>query len=287
MMSADVHVRAAEAAVAAEPFLKWAGGKRQLLPELRKYVPSNFRRYYEPFIGGAALYFALSPRMGPFAYVIGDANKHLTVTYEAVRSSPEKVIVELAAHARKHSEPYYYRQRAIGFHGSSVERAARFIYINRVCFNGLYRENKSGEFNVPFGDYKNPRILDAEGLRKCSKALEGVRIHSGDFTSTCADAKAGDFVYFDPPYVPRPKEDASESDFTQYTRDGFTLDDQRRLVSFAAQLKKRGVHVLLSNADVPIVHKLYKGFKIHRVSARRNINSKVDKRGPVGEVIIT
>lgn len=276
----------------AQPFLKFCGGKRQLLPEIRKYVPEKFGRYFEPFVGGGAVFFDLvaAGRMArhvvaPPGAVLGDANQELMATYGAVRSGVEKVCARLRRHADRHSETYYYgvRARPYDAKGSVACVGARMIYLNRTSFNGLYRVNKRGEFNVPFGRYKNPTICDKENLLACSRALRMAKLESGDFEVIVALAERGDFAYFDSPYCPV----STTSNFTSYTRDGFTLDDQRRLAECARALKARGVHVLLSNADVPIVRKLYKGFELHRVSARRNINSKGGKRGAVGELLIT
>lgn len=274
----------------AQPFLKYAGGKRQLLPEIRKYVPKKFGRYFEPFVGGGAVFFDLvaAGRIGqhvaPPGAVLGDKNQELMTTYGAVKVEVEKVCAQLRHHAVLHSESHYYgvRARPYDAKGSAAYVGARMIYLNRTAFNGLYRVNRAGEFNVPFGRYTNPTICDKENLLACSRALRIAKLESGDFEVIVALADRGDFVYFDPPYCPV----STTSNFTSYTRDGFTLDDQKRLAECARALKKRGVHVLLSNADVPIVRKLYKGFELHRVSARRNINSKGEKRGNVGELLI-
>lgn len=279
-----------EVPAGAQPLLKWAGGKRQLLPEIRKNTPEKFGDYYEPFLGGAAVFFdlyAAGRLKPPHRAFLGDMNAELVETYKLVRDIPGDVITALRRHAKKHDAPlakaeaYYYEVRASQRRGA--ELAARMIYLNRTGFNGLYRVNKKGGFNVPFGDYANPTICDAENLLACSRALRGTSIRHIDFEKRVVDnACRGDFVYFDPPYVPV----SATSDFTSFTRDGFTLEDQKRLVECAAKLKRRGVHVLLSNADVPIVRKLYKGFGMRRIEARRNINSKGGKRGAVGELLI-
>jgi DNA adenine methylase len=266
---------------AAACFLKWAGGKRQLLPEIGKHISADFAgRYFEPFLGGGAVFFDLMTTMAPRSY-LGDVNAELIATYTAVRDDVEGVISALHAHAREHSEKNYYAVRAQRMRsGASV--AARMIYLNRTCFNGLYRVNKAGRFNVPVGKYTNPTICDAENLRACSRVLRDAELVCADFASVLAVAKSGDLVYLDPPYVP-----ASETgDFTKFTAAGFGPADQERLVGVARRLKETGVQVLLSNADLPAVRVLYAGFEMRAVKARRNINSKGGKRGAVGELLI-
>lgn len=275
----------------AGPPVKWVGGKRQLLPELLKHIPmptqigfgKNEGHYYEPFVGGGALFFKLRELGFQGSATLGDGNERLVRMYMGVRNDVEAVIECLKGMHYDRDEFYETRARLIDT-AEDVEVAAWFIYLNRTCFNGLYRVNRKNEFNVPFGKYTNPTICDADGLRRTSVALRKTTFKIGDFEKTVKSAERGDLVYFDPPYVPVNK----TSDFTGYTRDGFTFEDQERLRDCALALKRRGVHVVLSNADVPIVRKLYANvFKIHAVSARRNINSKGNSRGAVGEVIIT
>jgi DNA adenine methylase len=267
---------------AARPPIKWAGGKRQLLPELRKALPAKWRHYYEPFIGGGALFFDLRASGWTGAATLGDANERLVRTYIGVRDSVETVI-ELLKKTR-YDKTFYLRERARNpdLFGDDAEIAAWFIYLNKTGFNGLYRVNRRGEFNVPFGRHDNPLICDDINLRACAKALCKTKFVIGDFEKTLKSAETGDLVYCDPPYIPV----SASANFTSYTRDGFDMPDQVRLRDCAAALKKRGVHVILSNADVPAVRKLYKGFTIRAVSARRAINSKATSRGAVGEVII-
>jgi DNA adenine methylase len=265
----------------AVPLLKFSGGKRQLLPEIRKHVPTSFNRYFEPFVGGGAVFFDLLPAVAQ----ISDANAELVNMYEAVRDDVEAVIASLSEHAREHSEEHYYSVRTQR-PTSQVAVAARMIYLNKTCFNGLYRVNRKGGFNVPFGRYDNPTICDADNLRACSKVLQGVAITWGDFESTLVGAqrppRRHDFVYCDPPYAPV----SSTSNFTSYTAGGFTWGDQDRLARCARRFKEAGVHVLLSNADLPNVRELYNGFEMRTVQARRNINSNGKKRGNVGELLI-
>lgn len=274
-----------------KPFLKWAGGKTQLLPELDKHIPKKFGRYFEPFLGGGALYFhliATGQLMGEDA-VLNDLNDQLVATYSQVRDAVKRVAVRLEIHQenyRKRGEAYFYAVRSTA-PAAGPDVAARFIFLNRTCFNGLWRENKRGEFNVPHGKYKNPTICAEETLRVASLALRGVTLRTGDFHKMCFAFKGprrGDFVYFDPPYFPV----GGEADFTSYTKVGFYPNDQEQLARDAKELKKQGVRVLISNADVPAARKLYKkfGFEMRRVEARRNINSKTARRGAVGELLV-
>lgn len=273
-----------------KPFLKWAGGKRQLITELCKSIPEEFfnehhgHHYYEPFVGGGALFFSLRALGWNSTATLGDANERLMSTYMGLKHDVEMVIEILKKHRYEKNEFLRERARKIDI-ASDPEIAAWMIYLNRTCFNGLYRVNKAGEFNVPFGDYTNPTICDAEGLRAASKALGCTKLVTGDFEKIVKSAKAEDLIYFDPPYVPV----SATSDFTSYTADKFGPKDQERLRDCALRLKKLGAHVILSNADTPFTRKLYsdKAFKIRSVSARRNINSKASARGKVGEVIIT
>lgn len=272
-----------------KPILKWAGGKRQLLSEILKHAPPIFGGYYEPFVGGGAVFFALRVmgyiQLGGHFY-LGDANSRLMRTYRALQNDVEGVIAGLSILPYDREEFEAMRKIQPESMASDTEVAVWMIYLNRSCFNGLYRVNKAGAFNVPFGRYTNPTICDAEGLRLASGALQGVLLYEGvDFEATVATAKRGDFVYFDPPYIPA----GGSSDFTAYTAGGFGMTDQERLRDCARDLKARGVHILLSNADVPAVREIYGhgSFQIHPVSARRNINSKGEKRAAVGEVLIT
>ena len=262
----------------ARPFLKWAGGKRQLLKELRAHVPQKIKTYHEPMVGGGAFFFDLKPRKA----VLSDCNERLVRTFRGVRDSVEEVIAHLCSYP--HSKPFFLEMRSRDIDSApDAEVAAWMIYLNKTAFNGLYRVNSKDRFNVPFGRYEDPLICDAELLRACSKALDGKEINHEDFTAVLDGAKRGDFVYFDPPYVPL----SDTSSFTSYTSGGFGMDDQRRLRDAAGKLKRRGVHVLLSNSSSPLVHQLYdEGFEHREVSARRAINSKGGLRGPVGELII-
>jgi DNA adenine methylase len=260
------------------PFVKWAGGKRQLWDQLQPLLPANFKRYYEPFAGGAAVFFAL----GRTDAVLADMNAELMNVYTAVRDEVDGVIAELQKY--RYGATHYYRAREANLGKmTSPQRAARTIYLNRTGYNGLYRVNRAGKFNVPMGRHTNPTLCDGENLRACARALQGVDLRVQDFEAAAGGARAGDLVYFDPPYVPV----SDTADFTSYVPGGFGADEQRRLADLFARLAGRGVHVVLSNSDTPTVRKLYAGFRIQKVMAARFINSRGSRRGKVGEVVVT
>jgi DNA adenine methylase len=261
-----------------KPFIKWVGGKRQLLPELRARVPVQYGHYFEPFVGGGALFFDLLPECATLC----DANERLVRTYKGVRNDVEQVIELLASYP--HENAFFYELRAVAVDAcTDAEVAAWFIYLNRVGFNGLYRVNQSGGFNVPFGSHKNPTICDADTLRACSRALKSAELRVSDFAASVTEAQAGDLVYFDPPYAPL----SATSSFTTYTAGGFGPTEQRRLRDLALELKRRGVHVLLSNSSAPLIRDLYAdGFHVEEVGARRAVNSKASGRGLVKELLI-
>ena len=262
----------------ARPFLKWAGGKSQLLEQLRAYLPKTFNGYHEPFLGGAALFFSLGNRRPA---LLSDINEELILCYRAIRDDVEAVIEELRLH--RYERQYFYRIRDLTPGELSIpKRAARTIFLNKTAFNGLYRVNNQGKFNVPFGRHVKPVILDPDNLRACSQALQGTWIDTLDFASATAAASAGDLVYFDPPYVPV----SATAQFTSYARGGFNWDSQKTLARTVAELTKRGVKVMLSNSDVPALRELYAHFRIETVKASRRINSKSDARGSVAEIIV-
>lgn len=265
-----------------KPFIKWAGGKGQLLPELTKRLPTTCKRYFEPFLGGGALFFHLTPQES----YLSDTNSELVACYRVVRDDVESLIRELGTHAYDEGHYYTVREwdRKEGFAElSDVVRAARFIYLNRTCFNGLYRVNSKGHFNVPFGDYSNPTIVDAENLRRCSKALAKAEISVSDYAGVIDEVEKGDFVYFDPPYAPL----SVTSSFTAYTKQGFGQSDQEALREVCHRLDKKGAFFMLSNSSNPLMLELYRDFSVHTVSATRAINSKGSDRGPVSEIIVT
>ena len=264
------------------PFVKWAGGKTQLLDELVARVPAEFDRYIEPMVGGGALYFRLLPEHA----VLGDLNGELLLCYRVVKERVESLITALGAH--KHCKKHYYRVRNVDRDASfwswtEVERAARFIYLNRTCFNGLYRVNSRGEFNVPFGEYKRPRIVQEEVLRACSEALQGAVLVEGSFEATVSQATAKDFIYFDPPYLPSSK----TAQFTSYVKGGFHDADQLKLRTVCSELDERGVRWMVSNSYNETMLRLWDNFNISVVDAARAINSKGEKRGNVKEIIVT
>lgn len=264
--------------VEARPFVKWAGGKRQLLPELLRYVPKQFGTYHEPFLGGGALFFALKPLRA----VLSDDNRRLVRAYFGVRDAVDRVVELLATYP--HNKGFFLRMRELDIDSrSDAEHAAWLIYLNKTAFNGLYRVNSKNVFNVPFGRYATPNICDEPNLRACSAALDGADIRCEDFSAVLERAKPGDFVYFDPPYVPL----SASSYFTSYTADGFGMEQHIRLRDVARELKGRGVHVLLSNSSAPTVHELYAdGFERIPVFAARSVSSKASGRGKIEELII-
>jgi len=252
-----------------KPLVKWPGGKGKLLPELTARMPATYGRYFEPFAGGAALFFHLQPD----GAVIGDANADLIDTYRAVADHPEEVISQLA-------EPFtperYYEIRA-AFNAHTGPRAAQFLYLNRCCFNGLWRVNRHGEFNTPCGKYKAPFAGMPERIRATAQALAGCTVHAGDYRDTVDSARSGDFVYMDPPY---------DGTWCGYTADGFSSDAQAELARTVDLLVSRGVTVMLSNSDTPRVRVLYAKWRIDTVRCKRSINCDGGGRGEVNEVIV-
>ena len=268
--------------MSARPIVKWAGGKSKLVGELLARAPNAHLRYFEPFLGGGALFFRLAPR----AAVLSDANPDLIGCYQAVRDHVEAVIRALAHHRDQHGERHYYEVRDQWNQGcepaGSPERAATFIYLNKTCYNGLWRVNRSGGFNVPMGRYVNPPILDPANLRAAAHALARVRLDAAPFERVLDEADAGDFVYFDPPYVPV----SETADFTNYTAEGFGPAEQERLAQVVRTLADRGCAVMVSNSDTPRVRCLYAGLRVDRVMCARAINSKAGARGAAAEVIV-
>lgn len=263
------------------PIVKWVGGKRQLMFELLKNLPKSYNRYFEPFIGGGALFFELQPDN---AY-ISDMNEELINLYSVVRDSVDELIEDLSKH--EVSKEYFLEIRNIDrteeySNLSNIERASRFIYLNRTCFNGMYRVNSKGEFNVPFGNYKNPRIIDENNLLNCSELLKETEIKCADFSEILNKVQKNDFVYFDPPYVPLNE----TSSFTSYTKEGFDIDMQFKLRDICDELDSMGVKFMLSNSDTKLVNNLYANYKIKKVFASRQINANADSRGKITEVLV-
>jgi len=270
-----------------KPFVKWAGGKRQIIDKLTKLVPYEYNTYYEPFVGGGALLFELSPKKA----VINDSNSELMNVYSCIKDEDKykKMCSELNKHETNHSEEYYYqirnkdKDKAKFDKIADYKRAARTIYLNKACFNGLYRVNSKNEFNVPFNKKDKVNTYERENLSIISSYLNynDVEILCVDFEEAVKTAKKGDFIYFDPPY------DSDTSTFTSYTEDGFGKDEQKRLSEVFKDLDKRGCYVMLSNHNTTLINELYKDYNIHVIEAKRNINSNGKKRGKVEEVIIT
>ena len=270
-----------------KPFVKWAGGKRQIIDKLKKYVPDEFDTYYEPFIGGGALLFELSPKKA----VINDSNEELMNVYECLCDEEKfkKMCGVLNHYETEHSEAFYYDIRNKDRNKNSYNRlscytkAARTIYLNKACFNGLYRVNSKNEFNVPFGKKLKVNTYDGGNLITVSNYLtmNDIKILCVDFEDAVKSTKKGDFVYFDPPY------DSDTSTFNSYTEDGFGKEEQRRLAKVFKELDAKGVYVMLSNHNTSLVNELYKDYHMHLIEAKRSINANGKKRGKVEEVIIT
>lgn len=273
----------------AQPFLKWAGGKGQLLAQYAPYFPTALSgSYFEPFLGSGSVFFYLHGH-SPFKhYYLSDTNNELVNLFVVVRDKHEELLEQLRIHKEQHNKQYYYEIRELDRGpewqtASDVVRAARMLYLNKTCFNGLWRVNSQGYFNVPIGHYKNPDIFNPERIVKASNALQGVTITCQGFETVVEQANTGDFIYFDPPYVPL----SSTSNFTGYSADSFTEENQARLASVYRELDKMGCRVMLSNSDTALVKELYRGFHNIKVDARRAINSKPRGRGVIKEVLIT
>jgi DNA adenine methylase len=263
------------------PFLKWAGGKRQLLPRILDLVPARIDTYYEPFLGGGAVFFALAARGRFRRAVVADANSELVLCYRAIQEDVGAVIAKLRKY--QNDQEAYYRARAKNLARlSPAARAARLIFLNRCGYNGLYRVNSKGQFNVPFGRYRRPMICDEVKLRAAADALRAVEISCGDFERVMSRPGPDDFVYLDPPYVPL----SATSSFTAYASRDFGMAEQERLAEALRALSARGVPALLSNSDCAVTRKLYDGLDIERIRARRSINSVARRRGPVGEILV-
>ncbi len=262
-----------------QPLLKWAGGKRQLAVTILSRLPERIDTYYEPFVGGGAVFFALAAEQRFRRAVLSDRNPELVCVYLAVQSDVESVIDELSR--MRHTEAEYYRIRELRPR-SAARRAARVIYLNKTGYNGLYRVNRSGQFNVPFGRYENPRICDADNLRLAARALERVEIGVGDFAATAERARPGDAVYFDPPYLPVSK----TASFASYHSEPFGLREHQRLAALFGELERRGVSAVLSNSDTAETRELYSAFDCEIVRARRAINSNAGRRGAVTELLV-
>jgi DNA adenine methylase len=264
-----------------QPILRWAGGKRYLIQELLSHLPTQIekRRYHEPFLGAGSLFFALNPQRA----VLADANEHLVRCYEKVRDDPDGIAIYLREHARRTGEKYFYQVRRLYNSSSfSTAQAARFVYLNRTCFNGIFRVNRQGEFNVPYGWKEPPPLPDRTHLREAGTALEKARLHAVPFEESLKYVRRNDFVYLDPPYPPL----NGTANFTHYTADRFDTTDQARLAFEVRRLADLGALFMMSNADTHLVRRLYRGFAMTRLKVTRFITCKAVKHA-VRELLIT
>ncbi len=272
----------------AGPFLKWAGGKSQLLAQYEPFFPTEpMRGYFEPFVGSGAVFFHLRGRSLFSSYHLSETNEELLNCYRAVRDHVEDLIALLRQHQMQHGREYYYAIRnqdryPAWIRTSLVERAARLIYLNKTCYNGLWRVNRQGHFNVPMGSYRKPEIVNEARLRAASRALQDVHLGVENFEQVIRRAGRGDFVYFDPPYIPL----SATANFTSYTQDEFGEYEHRKLALVFAELDRKDCRVMLSNSDTLLTRELYRGFRIETVSARRAINSASARRGAISEIVV-
>ena len=264
-------------------FIKWAGGKRQLIEQFKPLFPKKIERYFEVFVGGGAVLFYVIQKYKPKYIFISDINEELINTYEIIKNDVENLIKELTKLKKLHSKEHYYEIRAENSKLlSSLTRASRFIYLNKTCFNGLYRVNSKGGFNVPIGSYKNPAICNEKELREISKSLKKVKIKVMSFEEITKLTKKDDFIYFDPPYYPL----KNKNSFTTYTKGNFLEKEQKQLAEIFKKLDKKGCKVMLSNSNTEFIKKLYKKFKINFVDANRMINCDGKGRGKVKEIVV-
>lgn len=271
----------------ARPFLKWVGGKGQLLKDMSPLFPLRFNSFYEPFVGGGAVFFHLIPEIAH----LNDINGKLITTYKIIKSRPRVLIdtlkdieVEYLAKSEVERKKYFLDKRS-AFNrndSSDLDTAALTIFLNKTCFNGMYRENSKGEFNVPFGKYVNPKICDEENINLCSKALKKVKLSSVGYAKAVESAEKGDFIYLDPPYDPL----SSSSSFTSYSKTSFAKKEQIDLRDLFVSLDKRGCYVMLSNSATDFIKDIYQGYNFNIVKARRSINSKASERGEIDEIVV-
>lgn len=265
------------------PVVKWAGGKTRVMGHIVSRLPEKIDRYFEPFLGGGALFLELSRQKRFGRAVVGDENPELMNAYKVIRTSVRDLVAELRNGGYEYDKTRYLEVRALdALSLDPVPRAARFIYLNKTCFNGLYRVNGEGRFNVPFGKYKAPVICDEENLLAVSKAMKKARIVEDDFEHQVQGAKAGDFVYFDPPYLPI----SDTSSFTSYTKGGFSLGDHVRLSLLFRELAQKGVSVILSNSEHPTVRRLYGDFEMVTITGPRTVGGPAEFRKSVSEVLV-
>jgi len=268
-------------------FIKWAGGKVQLINQFIPFFPKKIDRYFEPFLGSGAVFFYIIQTFKPKEVYLSDTNEELINAYNVIKNDVEILICELEQHKKNHvnqGKEYYYsirKQNPNDF--DNLKKAARFIYLNKTCFNGLYRVNSKGEFNVPIGSYKNPDVVQADKLRKISKLLQNVSIEVKSFEQVLKNAKKGDFIYLDPPYYPLKK----GKSFTKYAKSNFLEKEQESLAEVFKELDKKGCLLMLSNSDTDFIKKLYPTFHIDIVKANRMINCDATKRGEINEIVVT
>ncbi|MDO5746294.1 MAG: DNA adenine methylase [Actinomycetaceae bacterium] len=267
------------------PIVKWVGGKRQLLPHILPLIPANISTYVEPFLGGGAVLFALQPKRA----IVNDFNTELMNLYQVIRDEPQELIDRLREHAGRNNSDYFYEIRSWDRQDTyrklkPATRAARLVYLNKTCYNGLFRVNQSGHFNTPFGRYKNPRIVDEPAIRALSDYLStaDIDLRTGDYRGALKNLSTTAFVYFDPPYMPV----STSASFTGYTEGGFDATEQIALRDTCRELNKQGIRFLLSNSAHPLILDLYSEFRIDMVEARRAVNSKAERRGVVTEVLV-
>lgn len=269
-----------------KPIIKWAGGKRQLIDDIVPFIPSNASVYVEPFVGGGAVWLHLQPKRA----IINDYNGELINVYNVVRESSDELIALLEEHEAADSSEHFYEVRAWDRDSSAfsrlsnVERAARIIYLNKTCYNGMFRVNSAGQLNVPYGRYKHPNIVNEPGIKALEKYLQqDIDIRCGDYAACLVDLPKGAFVYLDPPYMPVSK----TANFTGYTADGFDYAEQKRLRDECVKLRDKGIAFLESNSDTPAIRELYQDFTIRTVQVRRGICADSAKRGTANEVLIS
>lgn len=266
----------------AKPFVKWAGGKGKMLPHIVPALPEKMDVFYEPFVGAGAVFFELARQKRFKKAVLCDSNADLMSSYRAIQTDVEGLIEELSSKRYKYESKTYYKIRGESPSDEDVKRAARFIYLNKTCFNGLYRVNRAGEFNTPFGKFENPTICDAENLRAVSKILKKVVLRETDYEEVVMKAKEGDGIYFDPPYLPI----SETASFTGYTPGGFNGSDHAKLAYVFKGLAGKGVRVVLSNSLCNETRELYSGFEVKELMGARNVGGPAEYRKPVMEMMV-
>ena len=275
----------------AKPFIKWVGGKSKLIPELEKYFPKKFNRYYEPFVGGGALFFQIKQNYDVRFSSINDINKKLIIAYKQIQKNPKKIILLLKKIENKYKKlslsnqkDFFYeiREKYNKKNLNDITTTTYLIFLNKTCFNGMYRENSKGEYNIPFGDQKNPTICDEKNILAVSKSLKNTEITNLSFEQAVKKCKKGDFIYFDPPYYPI----NATSNFTSYHKNTFEPDEQEKLRDVFVSLTKKGCFVMLSNSNTEFIKKLYKNFNKYELYAARSINSKGSRRGKIKEIVV-